>query len=76
MTTPNSEYNTLFDELPAGMFRHADHRFEWTRAELTTWAEGVAARNSYTVEYRTVGDVHPTLGSATQLALFRKATDR
>ena len=76
VTTPNSEYNTLFDSLPAGTFRHADHRFEWSRAEFSAWAEGIGARNGYGVEYRTVGHVHPTLGAATQLALFRKVTDR
>ncbi|MCU1527743.1 MAG: 3 terminal ribose 2-O-methyltransferase Hen1 [Frondihabitans sp.] len=76
VTTPNSDYNALFGSLPAGEFRHADHRFEWSRAEFATWADGVGARNGYTVEYRTVGDVHPVLGSPTQLALFRKATRR
>lgn len=76
VTTPNSEYNTLFDSLPAGAFRHADHRFEWSRAEFGAWAEDIAARNGYSVEYRSVGDVHPDLGSPTQLALFQKATDR
>lgn len=76
VTTPNSEYNTLFDALPAGTFRHADHRFEWSRAEFAVWTDGIAARNGYAVEYRSVGQVHPTLGSATQLALFRKATAR
>lgn len=76
VTTPNSEYNVLFDSLPAGVFRHADHRFEWSRAEFTMWAAGVGARNGYAVEYRTVGDVHPDLGPPTQLALFRKAPER
>ena len=31
ITTPNVEYNVLFDGLPAGALRHKDHRFEWTR---------------------------------------------
>lgn len=76
VTTPNGEYNALFESLPAGTFRHSDHRFEWSRAEFAAWADGVAERHGYTVEYRTVGDVDPALGSPTQLALFRKATDR
>jgi 3' terminal RNA ribose 2'-O-methyltransferase Hen1 len=38
VTTPNREYNAKFESLPAGHFRHCDHRFEWTRAELEDWA--------------------------------------
>ena len=72
VTTPNSEYNSLYPSLAAGRFRHPDHRFEWTRAEFTDWAQGVCDRNGYSVEYRTVGDVDSSLGSPTQLALFRK----
>lgn len=72
VTTPNSDYNSLYPSLPAGRFRHPDHRFEWSRAEMTEWAEGVADRNGYTVEYRTIGDVDATAGSPTQLALFRR----
>ncbi|BDZ47769.1 3' terminal RNA ribose 2'-O-methyltransferase Hen1 [Frondihabitans sucicola] len=72
VTTPNGDYNALFESLPAGAFRHPDHRFEWSRAEFAAWASGVAERTGYVVEYRTVGDVDPALGSPTQLALFRK----
>ena len=38
ITTPNSEYNPLFETLPAGQFRHRDHGFEWTRAESSSGA--------------------------------------
>ena len=34
VTTPNAEYNAKFDTLPAGQFRHKDHRFEWTREQF------------------------------------------
>ena len=34
ITTPNPEYNAKWPSLPAGRFRHRDHRFEWTRAEF------------------------------------------
>ena len=34
VTTPNAEYNVRWETLPAGQFRHRDHRFEWTRAEF------------------------------------------
>jgi 3' terminal RNA ribose 2'-O-methyltransferase Hen1 len=76
VTTPNSDYNALYPSLPAGEFRHTDHRFEWSRAEFEAWAAGVCERFGYTVEYRTVGDVDAALGSPTQLALFRKGGQR
>ena len=42
VTTPNAEYNVKFETLPAGQFRHPDHRFEWTREEFADWAGGIA----------------------------------
>ena len=38
LTTPNSEYNVMWETLPAGKLRHADHRFEWTREQFQQWA--------------------------------------
>ena len=38
VTTPNVEYNVRFETLPAGKFRHKDHRFEWTRQQFQEWA--------------------------------------
>lgn len=72
VTTPNAEYNAAYETLPAGKFRHDDHRFEWTRAEFTAWATGVAQRNGYRVQLRPVGAEHPELGAPTQLALFTR----
>jgi 3' terminal RNA ribose 2'-O-methyltransferase Hen1 len=72
VTTPNADYNPLYPSLAAGRFRHPDHRFEWTRGEMHDWADGVAQRNGYVVEYRSVGDVDASAGSPTQLALFRR----
>lgn len=72
VTTPNSEYNVRFENLPAGAFRHRDHRFEWSRAEFRQWAEGVAASNGYEVEISPVGDVDAKVGSATQMAVFTR----
>lgn len=76
VTTPNSEYNGLFESLEDGAFRHSDHRFEWSRAEFGAWADDVAVRHGYGVEYRTIGDIDADLGSPTQLALFRKTAAR
>ena len=56
LTTPNAEYNVKWPSLPAGQFRHQDHRFEWTRAEFQNWANDVASRFGYAVTYRPVGD--------------------
>jgi 3' terminal RNA ribose 2'-O-methyltransferase Hen1 len=70
MTTPNREYNALFPTLPAGQFRHADHRFEWTREEFAEWAQSRAERFGYHVRFAPVGDVHEQLGAPTQMAVF------
>ncbi len=73
MTTPNREYNVRFESLPAGSFRHGDHRFEWTREEFRAWCARQAERFDYGVEYFPVGDEDPVLGPPTQLALFSLA---
>jgi 3' terminal RNA ribose 2'-O-methyltransferase Hen1 len=70
LTTPNREFNVTWDTLPAGTFRHADHRFEWTRAEFQAWAEGVANRHGYAVRFLPVGPEHPEHGPPTQMAVF------
>ncbi|TCC33622.1 3' terminal RNA ribose 2'-O-methyltransferase Hen1 [Kribbella sindirgiensis] len=76
VTTPNSEYNVRFPSLPAGNFRHPDHRFEWTRAEFRTWSQQVADRCGYSVQFRPVGAEDPEVGPPTQLALFRREEAR
>jgi 3' terminal RNA ribose 2'-O-methyltransferase Hen1 len=70
LTTPNREYNGRWETLPAGAFRHKDHRFEWTRDEFQTWATSVAERFGYSVRFLAVGLEDPSLGSPTQMALF------
>ncbi|WP_240047457.1 methyltransferase domain-containing protein [Sphingomonas panacisoli] len=73
VTTPNSEYNALFETLPAGRFRHNDHRFEWTRAEFRHWAESVALAHGYAVRFKGIGTEDPTHGTPTQAAVFTRA---
>jgi 3' terminal RNA ribose 2'-O-methyltransferase Hen1 len=73
LTTPNAEYNVRWPTLPAGRFRHQDHRFEWTRAELAAWTGGVAERFGYTVRYEPVGPVDDEVGAPTQMAVFTRA---
>jgi 3' terminal RNA ribose 2'-O-methyltransferase Hen1 len=77
LTTPNAEYNALLAGLPAGQFRHGDHRFEWTRPQLRAWAEGVAARYGYRAELSGIGPQGTgpggaDLGCPSQLAVFRR----
>ncbi len=73
LTTPNREYNSVWETLPAGKMRHKDHRFEWTRAEFEEWANGVAARRGYTVTLAPVGAEDETRGAPSQMAIFRSA---
>ena len=71
-TTPNAEYNSRFEFLPAGRFRHRDHRFEWTREQFWDWAQAAAGRFGYTVRFLPVGEVDPELGPPTQMAVFSR----
>ena len=73
LTTPNSEYNAVFEALPAGQLRHSDHRFEWTRVQFEDWANNVAARFGYTVHFRPISE-DPALGASTQMAIFSVAS--
>jgi 3' terminal RNA ribose 2'-O-methyltransferase Hen1 len=72
VTTPNREYNTAFEGLPAGQFRHPDHRFEWTRGEFEGWAGRVAGRHGYSVRFLAVGPEDPALDPPTQMAVFAR----
>ena len=72
ITTPNSDYNVNWPSLPAGRFRHADHRFEWSREEFDNWCRQVAERFEYQYTIHTVGPVDDATGSPTQLARFTR----
>ena len=72
ITTPNSEYNVLFETLPSGRMRHKDHRFEWTRAEFTSWSVAIGERFGYAVRFVPVGPEDVRLGPPTQMAVFTK----
>jgi 3' terminal RNA ribose 2'-O-methyltransferase Hen1 len=73
MTTPNAEYNALFQGLPAGRLRHGDHRFEWTRAQLRSWADGIVSRFGYRiVTVSGIGPKDAVLGCPTQLAVLSR----
>ncbi|PWU08226.1 MAG: 3' terminal RNA ribose 2'-O-methyltransferase Hen1 [Verrucomicrobia bacterium] len=74
LTTPNAEYNVKWEKLPAGKFRHKDHRFEWTRAEFQSWANGVAQRFDYHVRFLPVGPEDSLVGSPTQMGVLTKGS--
>ena len=71
ITTPNRDYNPKWESLPAGKFRHRDHRFEWSRSEFQFWASGVAERFGYTVRFLPVGPEDASLGAPTQMGIFQ-----
>lgn len=72
LTTPNAEYNARFARMAPGTLRHADHRFEWTRAEFAAWAQAVAERHGYSVRFEPLGPVDPELGAPTQMGVFAR----
>lgn len=72
VTTPNAEYNVMWETLPAGQFRHRDHRFEWTRDEFRSWSESVAGGHGYSVRFLPIGPVDDGVGSPTQMGVFSR----
>jgi 3' terminal RNA ribose 2'-O-methyltransferase Hen1 len=72
VTTPNAEYNVKWPSLPAGRFRHLDHRFEWTRTEFQAWANDVGSRFGYASRFLPVGDEDSAVGPPTQMAVFTR----
>jgi 3' terminal RNA ribose 2'-O-methyltransferase Hen1 len=72
ITTPNAEYNSLFLTLPAGQFRHRDHRFEWTRAQFESWGRSIASRFGYAVRFEPIGSQDAQRGAPTQMGIFSR----
>ncbi|KAI0649386.1 hypothetical protein C8Q79DRAFT_999170 [Trametes meyenii] len=96
VTTPSYTFNARFTAPHAPMetrsgwhdptkrtsriFRHHDHKFEWTVEEFTEWCKTVAAEWGYDVEVAGVGRAQEVdewgrdeaLGWASQVAAFRR----
>lgn len=72
LTTPNSEYNVKWESLPAGKLRHRDHRFEWSREEFMSWANGIGERFGYGLRFLPVGPEDVEVGAPTQMAVFKR----
>lgn len=70
ITTPNAEYNVKWETLPAGKFRHKDHRFEWTRAEFEAWAQGIGQRFGYQARFLPIGEEDAVVGAPSQMGVF------
>ncbi|KAH7884415.1 hypothetical protein F5I97DRAFT_1450870 [Phlebopus sp. FC_14] len=98
MTTPSYTFNARFAapgaRKPSGysdptgrtdrVFRHPDHRFEWTVEEFAQWCKAVARKWEYIVEIESVGMAQEKdpwgrdrgLGGASQVAAFKRLEDR
>ncbi len=74
VTTPNKEYNILFEKMEKDQMRHDDHRFEWTRKEFETWGQKVANRNQYHVTFLPIGEEEDQVGAPSQMAIFTYET--
>lgn len=72
ITTPNAEYNVKFETLPAGRFRHQDHRFEWGRSEFQSWANRLADQYGYTVKFLPIGPEDAAVGAPSQMGVFTR----
>lgn len=70
LTTPNREYNVLFQGMAEEDTRHGDHRFEWTRAEFEEWASRVANEHGYKVSFQPIGPFDETHGAPSQMGVF------
>jgi len=65
------------------VFRHHDHKFEWTREEFTTWCEETAKEWGYSAQQTSIGralDQDPwerdeELQGATSVVVFRRLGD-
>ncbi|KAL1452027.1 hypothetical protein WDU94_006346 [Cyamophila willieti] len=82
ITTPNGEFNYLFDDYVEGTFRHDDHKFEWTREQFQCWAENLVTRYPmYSVRISGIGPPpacksEPQYGHCSQMAVFTRIGER
>lgn len=72
LTTPNVEYNAVFETMEPGRLRHDDHRFEWTRAEFQAWCDKICEQFKYQVEISGIGESHPDYGAPSQMGVFTR----
>lgn len=72
LTTPNREYNANYEQMQDNELRHADHRFEWTRAEFRQWTAHICETFGYSCEISGIGEIDENFGTPTQMGVFTK----
>ena len=72
VSTPNRDYNVLFPTLAAGLRRHRDHRFEWSREEFALWCQRICQTYGYEVALEGLGPEHEEHGCPSQMGVFRR----
>jgi len=70
LTTPNKEFNIMWEKLDVDEMRHDDHRFEWTRKEFAEWANKIGQMYHYQVELLPIGEEVENAGTPSQMAIF------
>lgn len=68
ITTPNQEYNAVYEMQDAK--RHSDHRFEWTRDEFEQWCADRNQSGKYKLVFEGIGEAHEACGFPTQMCTF------
>ncbi len=68
ITTPNREYNVVYDMQDAK--RHNDHRFEWTRNEFEQWCSERNQSGNYELTFEGIGEAQVAYGFPTQMCIF------
>ena len=72
LSTPNREYNVMWENVGSEKLRHHDHRFEWTRTEFSNWASRIAEEYEYNVRFLPVGTLDERVGAPTQMGIFTR----
>jgi 3' terminal RNA ribose 2'-O-methyltransferase Hen1 len=70
LTTPNREYNVVYEKMNDEEMRHDDHRFEWTRKEFAMWANKTGKKFNYKVELFPIGEEVENVGAPSQMVIF------
>lgn len=56
VTTPNRDFNVYFAKSSTDeLFRHPDHKYEFTRAEFEDWSTCVSLKYGYDLQYEGIG---------------------
>jgi 3' terminal RNA ribose 2'-O-methyltransferase Hen1 len=70
ITTPNKEYNVMWEKIEQDDMRHDDHRFEWTRQEFSEWSKKIGEKYNYMIKLLPIGEEVEKIGAPSQMAIF------